>query len=107
MKIANSSIQHYGFQEAHSRPRDSDPDINEVVPFGRSGFGLWTAHPIGLVIALGLIVMVSAGIPEAGWFFAGVAILGGLSGLLLWRYQTHQEPRERPSIQGCGFPNQR
>lgn len=65
--------------------RRSEPGIfAEVIPFGRYGAGLWTGHPVGLVIALGLFVMVLAGIPEARWFLAGVLILGALWGFFLW-----------------------
>lgn len=83
MKVVNSEMDHYTFSEAYHRPRDSEPNVTDVVPFGPSGFGLWTGHPVGVVIALGLLVMVIAGIPEAGWFFAGVAVLGGFGGFLL------------------------
>jgi hypothetical protein len=56
----------------------------EVIPFGRYGAGLWTASPIGLVIAVGLFVMVLAGMPEARPFFAAAAIVGALCGFVLW-----------------------
>lgn len=56
----------------------------EVIPFGRYGAGLWTGHPVGLVIAAGLFVMVLAGIPESRWFLAGVLTLGAFGGFLLW-----------------------
>lgn len=85
MKVVNIR-EPYGFQKASRRLRDSEPNIFEVIPFGPSGFGLWTEHPVGAIIGLGLLVMVVAGIPQAGLFFAGVAILGGFCGFLLWRH---------------------
>jgi hypothetical protein len=45
---------------------------------------VWTAHPIGLVIVLGLIFMGIVGLPEARVFFAMALPLGGLCGFLLW-----------------------
>ena len=64
---------------------DLDPDSTQVVPSGYYGAGVWTAHPIGLFIVSGLIVVALLGLPEARWFFAGVFPLGGLCGYLLWR----------------------
>jgi hypothetical protein len=65
---------------------DTDPDLAKIVPFGRYGGGEWTGHPIGLVIALGLLFMGLVGIPQFRWFFVGALMLGGLWGLLLWVY---------------------
>jgi len=65
-------------------PRGSALDPAEVVPFGRYGAGLLTAHPVGLVVVLGLLLMGLAWLPEARWFFAGVLLLGGIWGLFLW-----------------------
>ena len=86
-------MEHYTFSEAYRRHRDSETHVTDVVPFGPSGFGLWTAHPVGVVIGLGLLVMVVAGIPEVGWFFAGVAVLGGFGGFLLWHHHDHRSSR--------------
>lgn len=65
-------------------PHTCDIDPNEVVPFGRYGAGLLTAHPVGLVVVFGLFLMGLAGLPEARWFFAGALLLGGIFGLFLW-----------------------
>jgi len=65
--------------------RHSEPHaFNEIIPFGRYGAGLWTGNPIGIVIALGLFVMVLAGIPEARPFFGAAAIVGAFCGFFLW-----------------------
>ncbi len=64
--------------------RTSDIDPNEVVPFGRYGAGLLTAHPVGLVVVFGLLLMGLAGLPEARCFFAGALVLGGIFGFFLW-----------------------
>jgi hypothetical protein len=65
-------------------PRPSDPNPNEVIPFGQYGAGLLTAHPVGLVVVLGLLLMGLVGLPEVRWFFAGALLLGGICGLFLW-----------------------
>lgn len=57
---------------------------NEVLPYGRYGGGLLTAHPIGLVIVVGLLFMGLVGMSEARWFFGGSMVLGGVIGFLLW-----------------------
>ena len=67
-------------------PHNAEPDPTKVVPFGRYGGGEWTAHPIGLVIVLGFLLMGLVGIPQFKWFFAGAPVLGSLCGLLLWLY---------------------
>ncbi len=40
-----------------------------IVPYGKFGAGLWTSHPIGLVIVIGMLVVGLVGIPEWRWFF--------------------------------------
>jgi hypothetical protein len=67
-------------------PRKAEPHPIKVVPFGRFGGGEWTAHPIGLVIVSGFLLMGLVGIPQFRWFFAGALVLGGLWGLVLWQY---------------------
>jgi hypothetical protein len=67
-------------------PHNAEPGPNKVVPFGRYGGGEWTGHPIGLVIALGFLLMGLVGIPQFRWFFAGALALGSLWGFLLWLY---------------------
>ena len=58
----------------------------EVVPYGRFGAGLWTGHPIGLVICIGLVVIGLVGIPEWRWFFGAAVLVGSLVGYLLLRH---------------------
>jgi hypothetical protein len=65
---------------------NAEPDPIKIVPFGRSGGGEWTGHPIGLVIVLGVLLMGLLGIPQFRSFFVGALVLGSLCGLLLWLY---------------------
>jgi hypothetical protein len=60
------------------------PHTAQVVPSGAYGAGLWTSHPIGLFIVVGLLFMGFVGLPEARWFLALAVPLGGICGLLLW-----------------------
>lgn len=84
MKILNSGTERYGFQKGGRNSRDSEPNLAEVITYGHTGAGLWNGHPVGLVIAAGLLVMGLIGFPEARGFFAGAAIFGGFCGFLLW-----------------------
>lgn len=56
-----------------------------VVPYGKLGAGLWTGHPIGLVICIGIIVVGLAGIPEWRWFFGASVLAGTLVAYARWR----------------------
>jgi len=68
---------------------DHLPVVGEIVPFGRYGGGHFTAHPIGLFIVVGLLLVGFIGMPEARWFLTLAVPLGGLCGLLLWLH--HRE----------------
>lgn len=65
------------------RPND-EPHPNDVLPYGRYGAGLFTGHPIGLVIVVCLLLIGIVGIPEARLFFVGSLVLGSLLGFVLW-----------------------
>jgi len=61
----------------------------DVIPFGKYGAGRFTGHPIGLVIALGIVAMALIGVPESRYFLAAAIPLGTLFGFILWRiHQT-------------------
>jgi hypothetical protein len=67
-------------------PRTSeDRHPLQVVPFGRFGAGVWTGHPIELVVVLGLLLIGLIGIPEWRWFFGATVLVGSVVGYLLWR----------------------
>ena len=48
----------------HQQTSHDLPHPTKVVPFGNYGAGLWTGHPIGLVIVIGLLFMGFVGLPE-------------------------------------------
>lgn len=78
-----SSYEHA--DPSNLRPKDVwTPESKHLVPFGPYGAGQWTAHPIGLVIVLGLLLMGLLGLPEYRLFFVGSLVLGGLLGFSLW-----------------------
>ena len=59
-------------------PTNEDRATWDVVPYGKLGAGLWTGHPIGLVICMGLIVIGLVGIPLWRWFFGASVLAGSL-----------------------------
>ena len=69
------------------RPKDVwTPESKHLVPFGPGGVGQWTAHPIGLVIVIGLVLMgLVSRTPVSGLMF--LSLLGGaVVGICLWLY---------------------
>ncbi len=55
-----------------------------VLPFGRYGVGLFTEHPVGLLVAVGVILMTLETTPAAGWFLGASLGLGAIFGFFLW-----------------------
>ena len=80
-----SSYEHA--DASNLRPKDVwTPESKHLVPFGPYGAGQWTAHPIGLFIVIGLVVMglVSRTPVSVLMFFS---LLGGaVVGMCLWLY---------------------
>jgi hypothetical protein len=71
-------------------PTHEDRQAWEVVPYGKLGAGVWTGHPIGLVICIGLIVIGLVGIPEWRWFFGASVVAGSLVAYSLWRLHNQK-----------------
>jgi len=61
--------------------------VGQVVPFGRGGAGQYTSHPVGLLVAVGILALGLIALPEARWFLAGAAVLGGAWALILYLRQ--------------------
>lgn len=57
----------------------------EIVPFGKLGAGVWTGHPAGLIVVVGILIVGLVGIPEWRYFFGAAVLIGGLIGYALWR----------------------
>ncbi len=75
-------ISHQDSRETVRREAEIDPA--KVVPFGRYGAGLFTGHPVGLVVVLGMLFMRFVGLPGAHWFYGGALLLGCVWGFFLW-----------------------
>lgn len=60
------------------------PEPKHIVPFGPYGVGQITAHPIGLVIVAGLLLMGLVAYPELSLLVLAWLIGGALVGFLLW-----------------------
>ena len=59
-------------------------------PYGRFGAGTFTHHPVGLVVAVGVVLMAIFGIPDALPFFIGSLALAGMIGFFLWLYNRNR-----------------
>ena len=57
----------------------------EIVPYGRFGGGVWTGHPIGFIVVLGILIIGLVGIPLWRWFFGATVLLGSLVAYVMWR----------------------
>lgn len=66
-------------------PANEDRHPLEVVPFGRFGAGVWTGHPIELLVVVGFLLIGLIGIPEWRVFFGATILVGGAVGFLRWR----------------------
>ena len=60
------------------------PEPKHLVPFGPYGGGQWTAHPIGLLIVVGLLAMGLVSMSAIRWLLIASAAGGAIFGFLLW-----------------------
>jgi len=67
------------------RPKcEMEPKPENLVPFGPYGGGQWTAHPIGLVIVIGMLIMGLVSQTPVSLLVL-VSLLGGaIVGFFLW-----------------------
>ncbi|HKW36108.1 MAG TPA: hypothetical protein VJN92_24105 [Candidatus Acidoferrum sp.] len=79
-----ATFRRHPLGEVVRHTNDDRPPL-QVVPFGRFGAGVWTGHPIELVVVLGMLLVGLIGIPEWRWFFAATVLVGSATGYLLWR----------------------
>ena len=69
------------------RPKDVwAPEPKHLVPFGPYGAGQWTAHPIGLVIVIGLVLMGLVSRTPLSDLMVFSLLGGAVVGLFLWLY---------------------
>jgi hypothetical protein len=75
-------------------PSNEDHSPGEVVPYGLFGAGLWTGHPIGFLIASGIVLVGLNAIPAYRWFFGVSVLLGGAMAYLLFREHQRKPVRQ-------------
>lgn len=70
------------------RPKDVwMPEPKHLVPFGPYGGGQWTAHPIGLVIVIGLVLMGLVSRTPVSILLLFSLLGGAIVGFFLWLHQ--------------------
>lgn len=65
-----------------SIPNRCEPDPTEIMP--TYSVDLITAHPVGLVVVFGVLLLGLIELPEARWFFGAALLLGVVFGFFLW-----------------------
>ena len=85
-----SFVRPHGYEHAdpgNLRPKDVwTPEPKHLVPFGPYGAGQWTAHPIGLFIVIGLVLMgLVSRTPVSDLMFLSL-VGGAVVGMFLWLY---------------------
>ena len=79
-----ATFRRHRLGEAVAHTNEDRPPL-QVIPFGRFGAGVWTGHPIELLVVLGMLLIGLIGIPEWRWFFGATVLAGSAMGYLLWR----------------------
>jgi hypothetical protein len=64
--------------------RDLDPKPEHLVLFGPYGGGQWTAHPIGLVIVIGMLIMGLVTRTPVSLLLLASLLGGAIVGFFLW-----------------------
>jgi hypothetical protein len=59
-------------------------ELSTVRPYGTYGAAGLTAHPAGLVVVAGVILIAVTGMPAARWQFSGSVTSGAVFGFFLW-----------------------
>jgi hypothetical protein len=62
----------------------SDSEPKHLVPFGPYGGGQWTAHPIGLVIVVGMLIMGLVTRTPVSQLVLASLFGGAIVGFFLW-----------------------
>jgi hypothetical protein len=78
------TFRRYPFGEVVPRTNE-DRRIWEIVPYGKFGAGVWTGHPAGFIVVIGILIVGLVGIPEWRYFFGATVLLGSLVAYALYR----------------------
>jgi hypothetical protein len=78
------TFRRHPFDEVVPRSNE-DRKTWEVVPYGKFGAGLWTGHPAGLIVVIGILIVGLVGIPEWRYFFGATVLVGSLVAYSLYR----------------------
>jgi len=78
------TFRRYPFGEVVPRTNE-DRRAWEVVPYGKYGAGVWTGHPAGLIVVIGILIVGLVGIPEWRYFFGATVLVGSLVAYVLYR----------------------
>lgn len=84
------TFRRHPFDEVVPRTNE-DRRAWEVVPYGKFGAGLWTGHPTGLIVVVGILIVGLVGIPEWRYFFGATVILGSLVAYSLYRRRERRD----------------
>jgi MFS family permease len=79
-----ATLRHRPFREVAARTNEDRHPL-EIVPFGKYGAGVWTGHPIGLVVVVGILIAGLVALPPWRWFFGASVVLGSAFAYFLWR----------------------
>jgi hypothetical protein len=61
-------------------------DETTVRPYGPSGVGILTEHPVGLLVIAAVILIAVVKLPPARAFFIASVVVGAPFGFFLWLY---------------------
>ena len=81
------TFRRHPFDEVVPRTNE-DVRTSDLVPQGKYGAGLWTGHPAGLIVVIGILIVALIGIPEWRYFFAFTVLVGSAVAYSLYRRHT-------------------
>jgi hypothetical protein len=79
-----ATFRRHPYDEVVPRTNE-DIRISELAPQGKYGAGLWTGHPAGLIVVVGILIVGLIGIPEWRYFFAFTMLVGSIVAYALHR----------------------
>lgn len=85
--------QHSTSWTSHAGKHDPDKSILDettVRPYGPSGVGILTEHPVGLLVIAAVILIAVMKLPPAGVFLVASVVVGAPFGFFLWLYHRRK-----------------